>query len=117
MGTNFGYSMNSRDKGARGEREAAKYLTDLLGVPFVRGQQRSGRDENDVTPDRDIGISFEVKRVEKLNLYNAVDQSKRDAKGRVPVVLHRKNNKNWLLTLEADEFWKLVDKAIELRKT
>lgn len=55
-------------------------------------------------------IHIECKRVQNLNLYEAMDQSKRDSKeGQSPAVFHRKNNKKWLVTMELDDFMKLYN--------
>ena len=50
-------------------------------------------------------IHCEVKRVEKLNIDDALEQATRDCKeGRIPVVFHRKNKKKWKATLDLDMF-------------
>lgn len=95
--------MNSRQKGARGERELAKRLRDY-GYEARRGQQYSG-----ANGDADVvglpGIHIECKRVEHLNLYDAVSQSVHDAKEHeMPVVMHRKNECEWLVTLRLEDF-------------
>lgn len=70
--------MNSRTKGAIGEREVASMLREY-GYKARRGQQYSG-----ANGDADVvglpGIHIEVKRREKLNIYDAIDQAKRDRK-------------------------------------
>lgn len=56
-----------REKGKRGEREAAKLISELFGVKFIRGvQHQGGKDSPDIKPDGDveIGIHFEIKRDE-----------------------------------------------------
>ena len=95
--------MNSRDKGAKGERELASKLTEY-GFPSRRGQQFSG-----ANGDADVvglpGIHIECKRVERLNLQEAYDQSKRDARDdEIPVVMHRKNNCKWLVTMSLEDW-------------
>lgn len=97
---------NSRNKGAAGERELASKLRDY-GYKARRGQQYCG-----ANGDADVvglpGIHIECKRVEKLNLYDAMAQSVHDAKeGEKPAVFHRKNNHEWLVTLRLDDFMKL----------
>jgi len=87
--------MNSRAKGCRGEREFAQFLRDK-GINARRGQQFSGgTDSPDVVSDL-TGVHFEVKRVEQGNLYNWVDQAFRDAGIKLPVVAHKRNNKEWV---------------------
>ena len=90
--------MNSRNKGKRGELELANLLK-TYGYDTRRGEQYSG-----INGDADVvglpGIHLEVKRVEKLNIDNAIDQSIRDARyGEKPTVMHRKNGKQWLVTM------------------
>lgn len=104
--------MNSRQKGKRGELEFARLLRDHGFADARRGQQYSG-----ANGDADVigidGLHFEVKRVEKLNLQDAIDQAKRDARtGEIPVVAHRKNNCEWLITLPADDFFEMIKEWI-----
>ena len=87
--------MNSNAKGKRGEREAAKALR-ALGIDARRGQQYAGgQDSPDIVTDIP-NLHIEVKRTEALNLYGALDQAIRDAQGKTPIVLHRRNNKDWV---------------------
>ncbi len=102
--------MNSREKGAAGERELAGILK-KYGYDCRRGQQYCG-----INGDADVigipGLHIECKRVEKLNIDDALEQSIRDARdGEMPVVMHRKNRKPWKVTLELDEFMKLLKAA------
>ena len=95
--------MNSRDKGARGERELANLLK-KAGFNTRRGQQFSG-----LYGDADVvgldGIHIECKRVESLNIYKAYFQSVRDSKNNeLPAVFHRKNNQPWLVTIGLYDF-------------
>lgn len=98
--------MNSRDKGAKGERELAGKLREF-GYDARRGQQFCG-----ANGDADVvglpGIHIECKRVEKLNLYDAMSQSVRDAReGEVPTVFHRKNHCEWLVTMRMEDWMQL----------
>ena len=95
--------MNSRAKGARGERELANYLKSK-GYDARRGQQYSGAN-GDADVVGLIGVHIECKRVERLDLTKALDQAKRDAKpGEFPVVIHRKNGEEWQATMSLDTF-------------
>ena len=90
--------MNSRNKGKRGELEAAHELQ-KYGYDARRSQQYAG-----INSDADVvglpGIHLEVKRVEKLNIDNAMEQSIRDARDEeVPVVMHRRNRTPWKITM------------------
>lgn len=95
--------MNSRNKGAKGERELARMLREY-GYDCRRGQQYSG-----ANGDADVvglpGIHIECKRVQRLNIYDAVGQAKREKRcGEIPAVFHRKNNCEWLVTLPLNDF-------------
>lgn len=62
-------------------------------------------------------IHIECKRVQNLNLYDAMEQSKRDSKeGQSPAVFHRKNNKKWLVTMELDEWIKIYNEYYSSNK-
>lgn len=95
--------MNSKAKGAAGERELALVLR-FHGYDARRGIQYCG-----ANGDADViglpGIHIECKRVEKLNLQDAYDQSKRDARqGEIPTVMHRRNHCEWLVTMALDDW-------------
>ena len=109
---------NGKRKGKEGELELAHKLKEY-GYDAKRSVQYNGKDgQADV-----IGlphIHIECKRVEKLNIYDAIAQAKRDAKnGDKPTVFHRKNRCNWLVTMELDSFMELYacyEKIGELEK-
>lgn len=100
--------MNSRNKGAVGERELASKLREY-GYECRRGQQYCGSNG-----DADVvglpAVHIECKRVERLDIYSAMSQSKRDSKsGELPAVFHRKNNCGWLVTMELNDWMKLYN--------
>lgn len=98
-------AINSRQKGARGERELASVLREYGFEGARRGQQFSGLNGDADVVDAIPNIHIECKRVENLNIYNAMEQSKRDARqNELPAVFHRKNNKNWLVTMELKDW-------------
>lgn len=101
-------SINSREKGKRGELELSNFLK-LYGYETRRGQQYSG-----ANGDADVvglpGIHIECKRNERLNIYDATEQARLDAKDEnLPTVFHRKNNKPWLVTMELQNWMKLYE--------
>lgn len=106
--------MNSRDKGARGEREFAAFLRER-GVAARRGQQFSGSpDSPDVVIESGLSVAvhFEVKRTERLSLYPAMEQAKKDSShNQIPIVAHKKNRKQWLAVLSADDLIALLKAA------
>lgn len=96
-------AINSRNKGKAGELEAARLLREY-GYDARRGQQYSG-----ANGDADVtglpGIHIEVKRNEHLNIFDAVNQSVKDARpGELPIVMHRKNRTPWLITMKFEDF-------------
>jgi hypothetical protein len=108
----FGESMvNSRQKGARGEREAAKEVAGVLGVTARRGQQFSGGDESPDIKTSLEGVHFEVKRVESLNLYKALAQATEDAGDSIPVVLHKRNHQDWVAIVRLSDLPALSKKV------
>lgn len=94
--------MNSRAKGKRGELEWAEFLRSR-GIEARRGQQFSGFP---LSPDvvSSLPFHFEVKRVESLNIEKAMSQAIRDACDNTPVVAHRRNHGEWLITMRADDW-------------
>lgn len=98
--------MNSRQKGARGERELAGIFRDY-GYKARRGQQYCG-----ANGDADViglpGIHVECKRVERLNLIDAIRQAVRDAKrGELSAVFHRRDRCEWLVTMRLEDWFTL----------
>ena len=98
--------MNSRQKGAGGERELSRILREH-GYNCRRGQQYSG-----ANGDADVvglsGVHIECKRVERLNISEAMKQAVRDAEAaEVPAVFHRKNREGWLVTMRLDDWIKM----------
>ena len=102
----------SRTKGARGELEWAAFLSEN-GFPARRGRQYHGRPEApDVVCEPLAGYHFEVKRTEKLSVYKALEQATTDSDFQVPVVAHRRNQKDWLVIMDGKDFLDLVRKAM-----
>lgn len=96
--------INSNRKGKCGEREAAKAIQHYLGFEARRGQQfKGGQDSPDVALDDVEGLHFEVKRVERLELYKALEQALVDAGENAPIVLHRKNHKPWVAVIRLED--------------
>lgn len=102
-------AINSKQKGAKGERELAKKLCEY-GYNVRRTVQYNGKAEEGEADLKGLpDIHIECKRTERLSLYDSVDQAKRDSSttGKIPVVFHRKNNCEWLAIMPLDEFMKL----------
>ena len=104
----------SRNKGKRGEREAAKELSRILGIEARRGIQfQGGPDSPDVITELSDWLHIEVKRSERLAVYEALEQAEDDANGKVPLVLHRRNCKPWIAITYLDQLPKLSSRKSE----
>jgi Holliday junction resolvase len=106
-----GGGVNSRAKGKVGELEWAAFLREHGFDDARRGQQfKGGGDSPDVVGM--TGFHPEVKRVEEKaagTIYDWLAQAVRDAAaGLVPLVAHRRNRKEWVVILRAEDFLKLV---------
>lgn len=100
--------VNSRAKGAAGERELANRLKEL-GLTARRGQQFCGANgDSDVVCEELSSYHIECKRVQALNLHQAISQAVKDGKDKTPVVIHRKNGTPWLATIFLEDFIKLA---------
>lgn len=98
--------INSRRKGAEGERELSRIFREH-GFDTKRGQQYCG-----LTGAADVvglpGIYVECKRRQNLNLYDALTKSRAEAesagKGQIPAVFHRKDRCEWLVTMSLSDW-------------
>lgn len=109
--------LNSKMKGKAGELEACKVLERILGIAHERSVQYCGR-----AGDADIkgveGLHLEVKRVEKMNLYDAMKQAESDAPDdKVPVVMHRKNRKGWVMIINAEDMISFAHAILDALET
>ncbi len=109
-------AVNSKQKGARFERELASKFREH-GYEARRTAQYCGNtgDASDVVGLP--GIHIEAKHQERMSLYDWMDQAKRDSKntGNLPVVFHKKNHAEILVTMQFDTFMELY-KEYELAR-
>ncbi len=99
---------NGKQKGKRGELEFSRFCRER-GYDTRRTAQFCG---NTGQADDVIGlpgIHIEVKRVEKLNVQEAMQQAIHDSipDKKIPIVAHRKNNCEWFVTMRAKDWFKL----------
>lgn len=105
--------MNSKRKGSAGERE-------LLGILAQYGKAERN-DQRYIGGVDNPDISFEIggtryhvecKRVERLNLHEAMNQAMHDANGHaVPVVIHRRSREPWMITMQLNDW--LKERSVE----
>lgn len=102
--------MNSKQKGARGERMWRDVIRDH-GYEAIRGCQNAGRTAGGTeAPDiiTNLPFHFEVKFVEKLNIHKAMEQSESDAEGKPAMVAHKRSRSPWLVTMDYRTFFKIL---------
>ena len=108
--------INSRTKGKVGELEFAKELASTLGVEARRGVQFQGGPGSPDIVTNIPGVHFECKRTEMFNLYKAMDQAEKDASGKVPVVLHRKNRRKTVVIVYLDDLNRFLRNVLNSSK-
>ena len=102
--------INSKQKGARFERHLASKFREY-GYESRRTAQYCGNtgDASDVVGLP--GLHIEAKHQEAMRLYDWIGQAIRDSeangKGNIPVVFHKKNNAEILVTLTLDGFMQI----------
>ncbi len=102
---------SSQRKGAAGERELAAVLSGY-GYAVERGGSLSFGEVPDLVGLP--GVHIEVKRVERLNVGEAMSQSIRDSErfqDGAPALFHRRNRSPWLVTMRLEDWVKLYGRA------
>lgn len=109
--------VSQRNKGKRGESDAAQFLRDMFGLDARRSNQfMSGLHNPDVYMDS--GPHWEVKFQEKCSVYPYINQAREDAgisnSGRVPAVMYRSSRKPWLVIIEAKDMIEFAKSILKL---
>ena len=95
--------INVRAKGAAGERELSKLLTEELGVVVKRKLEasREGGDDMEVGP-----FSIECKRVAKsgVKVLQWMKQAEGNANGKTPTVIFREDGGEWKVVMKLADF-------------
>lgn len=99
-----------RERGKRGERDAARALQEVLGVSARRGVQYTGGQDSPDIATSIPGVHWEVKFVEREQVRAWMAQAEQDARGLVPVLLHRKSRAPWLVTLPLERLHEFCKK-------
>lgn len=101
----------SQRKGADGERELADVLR-RYGYHIERGGSLSFGETPDLVGLP--GVHIECKRVERLNVGEAMNQAIRDAErfqDGAPALFHRRNRQPWLVTMRLDDWMQGYQKS------
>ena len=103
--------INSRQKGKRGELAACSAWREE-GWEARRSQQfcgKGGESADILVQGLPCSLHIEVKCVERLQLETAMDQARRDAApGSTPIVMHKRNNTPFKITLLFEDFCSLL---------
>ena len=103
----------SQRKGAAGERELAAVLREH-GFEITRGGSLSFGEVPDLSGLP--GVHIEVKRVERLNIMEAMEQAIRDSEDFLdgaPTVFHRRNRCPWLVTMRLEDWLELYREGVK----
>ena len=100
----------SQSKGRRGELELSRLLQGY-GYDVQPGRAQSYGEVPDLTGLP--GVHIEVKRVERLNVPEAMKQAVRDAEkfhDGAPTLFHRRSREPWLVTMRLHDWLALYDR-------
>ena len=96
---------SQREKGKRGERWAAKAVSQAIRIPARRGVQfKGGADSADLEVQLE-GVHWEVKFVERESIRTWMRQAQEDGGGKIPVVLSKRSREPWLITLPLERLY------------
>ena len=104
--------VNSNRKGKTGERELSKLFRSYGFEGARRSQQFAG-----INNDADVvglpHVHVECKRVERLNIHDAIEQTIRDKREEeLGIVAHRKDRTKWLVTMTLDDWMEIYKRYL-----
>ena len=104
---------SQREKGKRGEREAAAAIEELFGLPTRRTAQCRGDQTADIECGRKVHI--EVKRRAKIGVMRFLQQAERDqSPDATPFVMLREDgDQRWSILVRADQLKELVNELVD----
>ena len=97
--------MNSKRKGSAAEREVCDIFK-AAGYDSHRNNQMfiGGFFNPDISVTGFDQYHFEIKRVERLNISEAMRQAQSDCGNRIPAVIHRRSREPWLITMDLNDW-------------
>ena len=107
---------NNKRKGSAGEREAAHALNAVLPHAKARRsvQYALHHTAADLVCEGLDGVMIEVKRKQSMNIHKVMAESLAHCTdAMLPVILHRKDNEEWLLTIRLKDLPKALEKLSE----
>jgi hypothetical protein len=108
-------AINSRRKGKVGELEARDEWNRLVPRAHSRrSQQHSGSEtSSDLISPGTPNLWLEVKRVQALNIQAVMSKASEQCGSLVPVILHRKNESDWLVTFRLEDIRAFAQQVLE----
>lgn len=109
--------MNGKQKGNRGERS----LRDVFKAAGYQGARRTQQyagntgDASDVTVPELPRLHLECKNTEAKNFLDWLDQAERDCHGKIPVVAHKRNRREWIAILPLSNLIDIIKNPDKLR--
>jgi hypothetical protein len=105
--------INSRQKGKRGELDLCHSLISVMGWSGTRrAQQFNGNAGHaDVIIPQLPRVFPECKLVNRLNLSEAMKTAVDQCRGLIPVVFHRRDREDWMVTVRLSD-WKALSEMV-----
>ena len=105
----------SRSKGKRGERLACAAIKEQLPAlnPRRSVQFKGTTDSCDVEIPEAPDWFVEVKFVERLNVWEAIERAVVEAGGKLPILIHKKSRSDWLVTVRLSDLKRLSADVVE----
>lgn len=101
--------INSKQKGKVGEAEVVHILKEHGFEDARRTAQYCGMSGDAADVIGLPGFHLEVKRQERLSIWDWIEQAERDHKeGTIPIVVFRKSRKKWQVCLDFEQFLELI---------
>ena len=109
--------MDNEQKREHGQR---MWMKEILRNGFYKiqeSQNSEGQDSPEVIPT--IPLHFEVKFDEELNISDAIQQASVDNgdSDKIPAVAHKKSREDWLVTICADDFFRILRREVDIEIT
>ena len=110
-------AINSKRKGATGERELAELLRKYGYKDARRSAQYCGKNGGVADVVGVDGLHIECKRSEQVRDDAFLQQAENDArKGQVPIVMYRRNGEEWKALLRLNIFMAIWDELTDKQK-
>lgn len=106
---------NPKAKGNKAERQFSELLRDYGLDDTAKRNYSSGSGIQKSDVHNKLNYNIEVKHVEKLNIWKAIEQSQKDAEQThtKPLIAFKKNRHDWWIVIPAWHWADLIRKSLE----